>query len=68
MTKLIQRREELGLTQFDIASAIGIRDQSVSNWERGIHTPRLTVPQTKKLCEVLQVDLDGLLEIIRIEE
>ncbi|MBA3241067.1 MAG: helix-turn-helix transcriptional regulator [Acidobacteria bacterium] len=32
-----RRREELGMTQDEIASALGIKMMTVSRWERGVH-------------------------------
>lgn len=52
---LKRRREELGLTQRDVAVAVDISVQTVSNWETGRYKEaKLTLPQVKALCRVLQ--------------
>lgn len=58
---LKRRREELGLTQRDIAVAINVSVQTVSNWETGrFKEVRLSLPQVKALCRVLKWALDDL--------
>jgi transcriptional regulator with XRE-family HTH domain len=52
---LKRRREELGLTQRDIAVAVDISVQTVSNWETGRYREaKLTLPQVKALCQILE--------------
>lgn len=53
----MKRRKELGLTQRQIAEAVGVTTQTVSNWETGLYTPTLTLDQTDKLCKILQADI-----------
>lgn len=53
-------RLEAGLTQRDIAEALGVSEQTVRNWEQGKHSPKLTIPQVKKLCQLLKKPLDEL--------
>ena len=59
---LKRRREELGLTQRDIAVALGKTDQTISNWETGIYEPKMTPREFKRLCEVLQWSLEDIPE------
>lgn len=33
-------RQHLGLTQEELAAQMGIRQQTVSEWERGVYQPR----------------------------
>ncbi len=63
----MNHRKKLGLTQRQIAEAIGVTVQTVSNWETGLYQPKLTVPQTVKLCEVLKIDIKGLEELFAEE-
>ena len=54
---LIKRRSR-SLTQDDVAAELGITKQTVSNWEREVSTPYLSIPQIKKLCQLLDCTLD----------
>ncbi len=66
---LKKRRDELGLTQRDVAVAINVSVQTVSNWETGrFKEVRLTLPQVKALCRVLQWSIDDLPDDFRPEE
>lgn len=53
-SELVKRRKELDLTQEDIANAVGVSVQTVSNWENKRAAPRLTIPQFKTLGRLLQ--------------
>jgi putative transcriptional regulator len=66
---LKRRREELGLTQRDVAAAINVSVQTVSNWETGrFKEVRLTLLQVKALCRVLQWSIDDLPDDFRPED
>ncbi len=54
------RRREKGLTQDDIATALGVSGQTVSNWERSRSIPTLTIDQIKTLCKILNCTLDEI--------
>lgn len=62
---LKRRREELGLTQRDIALALGKTDQTISNWETGIYEAKLTLREVKILCRLLNWTLDDLPDDLR---
>jgi putative transcriptional regulator len=60
-------REAAGLSQAALAKQIPDRTgaktltrQAISNWERGIDAPELTIAQVKALCHALQKNLDEL--------
>jgi transcriptional regulator with XRE-family HTH domain len=53
-------REQAGLSQEELARRIGVSVKTVSNWERGVYSATMTVPQTKALCKALGVVLDEL--------
>ena len=56
-----ERREELGMTQMQLAVAVGASSVTqVSNWERG--RTLASVPKLRKLAEVLGVTMEQLLE------
>ena len=58
---LKRRREELGLKQRDIAAGVNVSMQTVSNWETGRYKEaKLTLPQVKALCRVLQWSIEEL--------
>ncbi|MEQ8462547.1 MAG: helix-turn-helix transcriptional regulator [Coleofasciculus sp. D1-CHI-01] len=62
LTKLRQRA---GLTQQELASAIGVTQKTISIWEKGSVEPKLTFEQTKLLMEVLNCTLDELIAAIK---
>ena len=53
------RRSE-GFTQRQLAEKMGIREQSISNWELGVSIPHYS--KLKKLSEILKVPIDDLLK------
>jgi putative transcriptional regulator len=60
-------REAVGLTQSQLASQIPdktgaktLTRQAISNWERGLDVPELTIPQIKALCQALGKNLHEL--------
>jgi len=55
-----QLRQRVGLTQRQVADALGKTDQTVSNWENGVRAPRLTPRETLTLCRVLKCTLEEL--------
>lgn len=59
---LMKLRENVGLTQRELAQALNVTITTVSAWENGRHEPRLTFAQTKLLTEVLRCSLDELVK------
>ena len=57
---LMKLRENVGLTQRQLAEALNVTISTVSSWENGRHEPRLTLAQTRLLTEVLMCSLDDL--------
>ncbi len=55
-----KRREELGLTQRDIALALGKTDQTISNWETGLYEPKMTPREVKRLCRLMNWTLEEM--------
>lgn len=60
---LRQQRDALGLSQPDIARAVGITQQGVSKWEKDNTTPGLI--QADSLARVLNVSIDEIVRQIR---
>ncbi len=56
------RRDIVQVTQADIAKALDIRPQTISNWEKGVSPPSLNPEQTQKLCLILDITLDDLVK------
>ncbi|MBR3317457.1 MAG: helix-turn-helix transcriptional regulator [Atopobiaceae bacterium] len=47
------------MKQVDLGAAIGVTDQTISNWEVGLRTPRSDL--LSKLCQELRCSADYLL-------
>lgn len=60
--KLKQRRQALNITQQQVANELGVSVTTVKNWEAGRHIPKLYLPQTKALCDLLNVTLEELVD------
>lgn len=54
------KRGRSQLSQDELADAIGISKQTVSNWETGKSIPKLTPRQTLILCDKLGCSLNDL--------
>ena len=60
-------REAVGLSQSALAKQIpdktgakSLSQQAISNWERGLDEPELTIAQMKALCQALGKTLNDL--------
>lgn len=51
---LAMLRKRVGLSQKQLAEALGVTKDSIQNWESGRRDARLSVYQFKVLCRVLQ--------------
>jgi transcriptional regulator with XRE-family HTH domain len=58
--RIVSLRKQRNLSQRDIAQALGITDQTVSNWEQRRSEPRLTIRQVVLLCRILECSLTDL--------
>ncbi len=56
-----QLREERGLTQLYLATAVGVTTDTISRWENR-HYPTIKEENGLRLAEVLEVEVDDLLE------
>jgi len=61
------RRNIVDVTQAQIAKALDIRPQTISNWEKGVSIPSLNPEQTLKLCSILKINLEDLVKGFRGE-
>lgn len=57
--KIKTARTEKNMTQMDLADAMGISYQAVSNWERGHSMPDIS--KLPELCNILSLNLDEFL-------
>lgn len=57
--RIAKLRDQLGMTQGDLAERLGVTRGKVSHWERGFHAPSLA--QLIDLGQVLKTRLDRLL-------
>jgi transcriptional regulator with XRE-family HTH domain len=63
------RREELGLAQSDVARVLGVTQQTVSRWERGLDVPpAVRVAPLAQLLEMAASDLLRLAGYLPDEE
>lgn len=58
MLNLKQKRKEAGLTQSQLAEAIGVHSHTIFNYEAGYQQP--TLQHLKSIAEVLQCTIDAL--------
>lgn len=57
--RLASARNRRNVKQIDLASAIGVSDQTISNWEVGLRSPRADL--LRRLCLELECSADFLL-------
>jgi len=55
-------RQRAGLSTADVASALGIADATVRNWDHGKTVPRLRVDQFVRLLKLYRVTPEQLLD------
>ncbi|NEQ80146.1 MAG: helix-turn-helix transcriptional regulator [Moorea sp. SIO2I5] len=58
---LLKLRQKVGLTQRELAEALGVTQKTISIWERGKMQPKLSFWQTKLIMEKLKCTLDQLI-------
>lgn len=58
--RIRQRREQLGLSQDDMAEKVGVRREAVSQWERDETSPKKS--RLRELAEFLRCDMGWLLD------
>lgn len=60
-SRIAAARKKANLSQTDVGARLGVHEQTVSKWERGVLTP--SAPQLKELCSMLSVSADYLLAL-----
>lgn len=64
---IAERRKRMGLTQAELAEALGLTDRAVSKWETGRSLPDPAIMLA--LCEILKINVTDLLcgEVVTVE-
>ena len=57
--RIAQFRKKKNMTQFELADALGISFQAVSNWERGNSMPDIS--RLSELAELFDVSVDDII-------
>jgi DNA-binding XRE family transcriptional regulator len=57
---LMRLRTLRRVSQQQLADAVGVSRQTISNWENGREEPRLKLWQTKALCKILDISIEDL--------
>ena len=58
--RLMRLRRRAGLSQIELAEALGVNNQTVSNWEKGHRALKLSPVMMLNLCKALQCSLEEL--------
>lgn len=51
-------REDIGLTQQELADRLGLSQETISQYENGFRTPNVNV--AKKIAEILEKPVEGI--------
>lgn len=60
--KVIERIKELGLTNREVADAVGVAERSVYRWLSGENEPQLSFVQVANFCSLLRWTIQDLAE------
>ncbi|WP_036536386.1 helix-turn-helix transcriptional regulator [Neosynechococcus sphagnicola] len=60
VSPLMLLRMQAGLTQSELAEALGVSDTTVRNWEKGRTVAQLTIPQIKILCKLVKKPIEDI--------
>jgi transcriptional regulator with XRE-family HTH domain len=67
VSKIAELRRAVGMTQRQLADAVGVTESTVSNWEQGRNALK-QLEQFAKLCKVLKCSPDDLVGYVDLEE
>lgn len=59
--RIAERRKDLGLTQLDLAEAVGVREGTIANWENG-RSGQEWFERLSKMCTALDCRIQDLIE------
>lgn len=68
VSRFVNRRKALKLTQKQVGDAVGVTSRTVQSWELGEHPPQLTPLKAWKLCVVLQCSIEDLAKYFHPDE
>jgi len=51
---MLRARDRMGMSQHDLARAVGVSQQAVGKWEHGVCAPRTSV--LLRVCKALNLD------------
>jgi len=63
--KFVGPRKKAGVTQKNLAEALGVTDHTIRNWEKGREEPRLFIWQVKTICQMFNCTLDDLPDALK---
>ena len=64
--KFVQLRINAGLTQRQVAEALGVTETTIRNWESGLREPKPPFSVTEKLMELYNCSISDLVEAVEI--
>lgn len=67
MSKVAELRKAQGLTQRDVADAVGVVESTIRNWENNRNSIE-ALQRFAKLCKVLHCSPDDLIEEVEISD
>lgn len=67
MSKVAALRQEIGLTQRELADMVDVTETTIRNWERNRNATTWFV-RVAKLCKALNCSPDDLVEMVESEE
>ena len=66
MNRIKEARLAAGMTQEQLAAAVGVTQPAVTQWENGTTNPR--VPALRIIAEVLHTTVDALIEEVETDD
>lgn len=58
---IISKRNELGMTQTELANAVGLKKNTIASWEQGLSSPDIdTIAKLLKIFDVDIYDFTGI--------
>ena len=64
----MELRERAGLTQRQVSVKLDKRQATISDWERGVRSPRLTLREVMDLLSLYNCTLEELVEAFEVIE